>query len=82
MAPEVTGHLTLEDNTTMLSQNVRYQLPSDAVSHPRRKDTLVILLQKPKILCENEFNKRHGIFYELLTKNSDAWIQLKYHTVT
>jgi hypothetical protein len=54
----------------MLSPNVRYQLPSDAVSHPRRMNTLVILSQKPKILQGKEFNKRHGIFYELLTKNS------------
>lgn len=56
-------HLTLEDDTTMFSQNVGYQLQSDAVSHPRRMDTLDILLQKPKILHGKEFNERHGIFY-------------------
>jgi len=70
--------LTPEDDTAMLSQNVRYQLLSDVVSHPRRMDTDA----KPKILCGKGFNKRHGIFYELLTKNSAAWIQLKYHTVS
>jgi hypothetical protein len=43
----------------MLSQNAKYQLPSDAVSDPRRMDTLVILLQKPKILCEKEFNTEY-----------------------
>jgi hypothetical protein len=78
--PEVMRHSTLEDDTTMLPQNLRYQLPSDVVSHPRRMDTLVILLQKPKILRGKEFNKMHGIFYELLTKNSAPWIWLKYHT--
>lgn len=55
--------MTLEDDTTMFSQNVGYQLQSDGVSHPRRMDTLDILLQKPKILRGKEFNERHGILY-------------------
>jgi hypothetical protein len=38
----------LQDDTIILSQNVRYQLCSDAASFSRRTDSSTTLLQTPK----------------------------------
>jgi hypothetical protein len=40
--------LILNDKTTMLSQKVKIQLPSDMGSYPRKTETSSMLLQKPK----------------------------------
>jgi hypothetical protein len=43
------GGLALEDESTMLPQNVRTQIPNDAASHPRRNDAaIVIWSNRPK----------------------------------
>jgi hypothetical protein len=39
---------TLEDETTMQSQNIRNHSPSDAAPKPRRKRTSTVLLPKLK----------------------------------
>jgi hypothetical protein len=41
---------TLEDETTMLSQNGGNELPSDAAPHPRRAETPATLLRIPTYL--------------------------------
>jgi hypothetical protein len=48
--------LTLEDQVTMLSQNIRNQLLSDAASYPRRMDTSATLMQKKKKNSATELN--------------------------
>jgi hypothetical protein len=46
---------TLEDETTMLSQNMRNHSPSDAAQKPRRKGTSAVLL--PKIKTQTELGR-------------------------
>lgn len=78
--------LTLEDETFTSYQNVRNQLPSDTVPHPRRMLISTVLLWRCKslhvfILCNFEASTKHVWWILLLTTEMCSARCIYYDTI-